>query len=84
MPDKDTKERYVVQKATAATLDFAAVMATASRVYAQYDSALSRRLPIRCVKLPSMLGNGAQKNPCRAVSTAWALISKLVVMVTTM
>jgi endoglucanase len=38
MPDADTDERYMVQKTTAATLDFAAVMATASRVYADYES----------------------------------------------
>ena len=38
MPDQDTSDRYVVQKTTAATLDFAAVMATASRVYANYES----------------------------------------------
>jgi endoglucanase len=38
MPDQDTSERFVVQKTTAATLDFAAVMATASRVYANYES----------------------------------------------
>lgn len=34
MPDKATAARYVVAKGTAATLDFAAVMAMASRVYA--------------------------------------------------
>jgi len=38
MPDKATAPRYVVQKSTAATLDFAAVMAVASRVLAPYDS----------------------------------------------
>lgn len=38
MPDKDTSERFVVQKTTAATLDFAAVMAVASRVYANYEA----------------------------------------------
>ncbi|MES1196471.1 MAG: glycoside hydrolase family 9 protein, partial [Steroidobacter sp.] len=38
MPDKDLKERYVVQKTTAATLDFAAVMAVASRVYSKYEN----------------------------------------------
>ncbi len=38
MPDQDTSERFVVQKTTAATLDFAAVMAAASRVYANYES----------------------------------------------
>lgn len=38
MPEFDNTDRYVVQKTTAATLDFAAVMATASRVYAPYES----------------------------------------------
>lgn len=38
MPDQDTSERFVVQKTTAATLDFAAVMAAASRMYASYES----------------------------------------------
>ena len=38
MPDADTSERYLVQKTTAATLDFAAVMAAASRIYASYES----------------------------------------------
>ncbi len=37
MPDQAASERYVVQKSTAAALDFAAVMAMASRVYAPYD-----------------------------------------------
>ena len=38
MPDKATAPRYVVQKTTAAALDFAAVMATASRVLAPFDA----------------------------------------------
>ena len=38
MPEADTSDRFMVQKATAATLDFAAVMATASRIYAPYES----------------------------------------------
>jgi len=37
MPDKATAPRYVVQKNTAATLDFAATMAAASRVLAPFD-----------------------------------------------
>jgi endoglucanase len=37
MPDKATAPRYVVQKNTAASLDFAAVMAVASRVLAPFD-----------------------------------------------
>ncbi|MYM70898.1 cellulase [Duganella sp. FT134W] len=44
MPAQATEPRYVVQKTTAAALDFAAVMATASRVYAPYDAALSTRM----------------------------------------
>ncbi|RZA36728.1 MAG: cellulase [Lysobacteraceae bacterium] len=38
MPHQATAPRYVVQKTTAATLDFAAVMAAASRVLAPFDS----------------------------------------------
>jgi endoglucanase len=38
MPDKATTPRYVVQKTTAAALDFAAVMAAASRVMAPFDA----------------------------------------------
>lgn len=38
MPDADTADRFMVQKATPATLDFAAVMAVASRIYAPYES----------------------------------------------
>lgn len=38
MPEQATAPRYVVQKTTAATLDFAAVMAVASRALARYDS----------------------------------------------
>lgn len=37
-PQQATQPRYMVQKTTAATLDFAAVMAQASRVYAAYDA----------------------------------------------
>lgn len=38
MPHVVKGERYVVQKTTAATLDFAAVMAQASRVFAAFDA----------------------------------------------
>lgn len=47
MPHQAQAERYVVQKSTAATLDFAAVMATASRVFAGFEAqrpGLSRRM----------------------------------------
>jgi len=38
-PDQCRQQRYVVLKTTAATLDFAATMAMAARVYAPYDAA---------------------------------------------
>ncbi|MBN6149753.1 glycoside hydrolase family 9 protein [Xanthomonas sp. AmX2] len=38
MPDQARARRYVVQKSTAATLDFAAAMAQASRIYAPFDA----------------------------------------------
>ncbi len=38
MPDRATAPRYVVQKTTAAALDFAATMAAASRVLARFDA----------------------------------------------
>lgn len=38
MPDQANTQRYVVQKSTAAALNFAAVMAVASRVFASYES----------------------------------------------
>jgi endoglucanase len=38
MPEHDVARRYVVQKTTAATLDFAAVMAVASRIHAQHEA----------------------------------------------
>jgi endoglucanase len=37
MPDRATAPRYVVQKTTAAALDFAATLAAASRVLARFD-----------------------------------------------
>ncbi|MBO0931421.1 glycoside hydrolase family 9 protein [Fibrella aquatilis] len=40
MPDKATKERYVVQKSVTATLDFAAVMAQAARIFRQFPREL--------------------------------------------
>lgn len=39
MPHQATAQRYVVQKGTAATLDFAAVMALGARIYDDYESA---------------------------------------------
>jgi len=38
MPDQYTMDRYVVQKTTAAALNFAAVMAVASRLFAKFET----------------------------------------------
>lgn len=38
MPEKDNTDRYVVKKSTTSALDFAAVMAAASRIYAPYEA----------------------------------------------
>ena len=43
MPDQCSNSRYVVMKTTAASLDFAAVMAQAARVYAPFDAAYAKR-----------------------------------------
>lgn len=40
LPDAYTARRYVVQKSTAAALNFAAVTAMASRIYAEYEAQL--------------------------------------------
>jgi endoglucanase len=42
MPNLDTARRYVVMKTTTATLNFAAVMAQASRVYKRFDEQFSK------------------------------------------
>ena len=39
MPNQTNAQRYVVQRTTAATLNFAAVMAVASRVYSNFEQA---------------------------------------------
>ncbi|GAB4028474.1 glycoside hydrolase family 9 protein [Spirosoma gilvum] len=62
MPDKATKDRYVVQKSITATLDFAAVMAQAARAYRPF----SRELPglaDSCLTAAETAWQWAQKNP---------------------
>jgi endoglucanase len=62
MPDKATTPRYVVQKGTAATLDFAAVMAQASRVYKAYNKQLPG-LADSCLKAATQAWQWALANP---------------------
>ena len=49
-PDQCKQQRYVVLKTTAATLDFAATMALAARVYAPYDATFCEQAKIAAEK----------------------------------
>jgi endoglucanase len=62
MPDKATAPRYVVQKGTAATLDFAAVMAQASRIFRKFPKELPG-LADSCILAAASAWNWAQQNP---------------------
>lgn len=62
MPAQARSQRYVVQKSTAAALDFAAVMATASRVYAPFELRFPG-LPSRMLDASVAAWQWAQANP---------------------
>lgn len=62
MPHRDTAPRYVVAKSTAAALDFAAVMAMASRVYAPYEAQFPG-LAQRMASAARLAWDWAQANP---------------------
>lgn len=62
MPDKGTEPRYVVQKGTAATLDFAAVMAQASRIFRKFPKELPG-LADSCLNAAGSAWDWAAKNP---------------------
>lgn len=62
MPDKAVTPRYVVQKGTAATLDFAAVMAQASRIFSRFPKQLPG-LADSCRQAAVTAWNWAIKNP---------------------
>jgi endoglucanase len=62
MPDKATKPRYVVQKSTAATLDFAAVTAQAARIFKNYNQQLPG-LADSCLRASEYAWQWAVKNP---------------------
>jgi endoglucanase len=50
MPSEVTATRYVTAKGTAATLDFAAVMAMTARIYKKYDAELANRALLQAEK----------------------------------
>lgn len=62
MPDKATTPRYVVQKGTAASLDFAAVTAQAARIYKKYTTELPG-LSDSCLTASKKAWEWAMKNP---------------------
>jgi endoglucanase len=62
MPVKADSARYVVQKSTAATLDFAAVMAQASRIFKKFPKQLPG-LADSCIKASEYAWQWAVKNP---------------------
>ncbi|MBX3240981.1 MAG: glycoside hydrolase family 9 protein [Chitinophagaceae bacterium] len=62
MPGVTKEPRYLVQKSTAATLDFAAVMAQASRVYAGFSKQLPG-LADSCLKAARSAWGWAENNP---------------------
>jgi endoglucanase len=62
MPDKAVGTRYVVQKTTAAALDFAAVMAVASRVLKPFDAQSPGR-SARYLAQAEAAWRWAEKNP---------------------
>jgi endoglucanase len=62
MPNLATTPRYVVKKSTGAALDFAAVMAQASRVYRKFNSVLPG-LADSCLQASFNAWNWARRNP---------------------
>ena len=62
MPEKATKLRYLIQKNTIATLDFAAVMAQASRIFKDYKKELPG-LADSCLIASIKAWNWAKENP---------------------
>lgn len=59
MPHETDSDRYVVMKSTAGTLNFAAVMATAARVYRDYDDVFAET----CLEAAGFAWQWAVQNP---------------------
>jgi len=62
MPENASNKRWVVQKSTTATLDFAAVTAQASRIFANFESQLPG-LADSCLAASKKAWKWAQQNP---------------------
>lgn len=63
MPEKATEPRYVVMKGTAATLDFASVMAMASRSFASSHNHKLESLSVTCKDAATKAYAWAKANP---------------------
>ena len=63
MPDKATEPRYVVMKSTAASLDFAATMAMASRIFEKSESQELINLGKTCLDAANKAYAWAKVNP---------------------
>lgn len=62
MPHEGSAQRYMIGKGTAASLNFAATMAAASRIYAPFDGGLSERM----LSAAESAWRWARENPARA------------------
>lgn len=62
MPHQATADRYVVMKTTAAALDFAAVMAQASRIFTEYETEFPG-YSTQCLEAAKDAWDWAQSNP---------------------
>ncbi len=63
MPNQATEPRYVVYKSTAASLDFAATMAMASRIFAKSESPELNNLGKTCLGAAKKAYSWAKANP---------------------
>ncbi len=59
MPEDASRDRYVIGKSTASTLDFAAMMAMAGRIYQEYDADYANDCMARAIEA----WNWAKENP---------------------
>lgn len=69
MPEEDNLKRYVVAKSTAATLDFAAVCAQASRIFKKFETELPG-FSDSCLTAAELAWKWARANPDSIYSSA--------------
>jgi endoglucanase len=62
MPEKATNERYVIEKTTSSALDFAAVLAQASRIFSKYSKVMPG-FSDSCLAMSEKAYAWAKKNP---------------------